>query len=81
MITIFNRKEFAVALTHKDRDRFCRPLDEAGIPYVVRAASTTHGMGRSTQRGGMIGIDTEYAFQYRIYVHKSDYERAVSLRK
>lgn len=81
MITIFNRKEFATALTLADQIRICKPLDEAGIPYIVRCSGMTNGLGRSINRGSSVGINPEYAYQYRIYVHKSDYERARSVRR
>ena len=81
MITIFNRKEFATALTLADQIRICKPLDEAGIPYIVRCSGMTSGLGRERGRTGSLGVNPEYAYQYRIYVHKSDYARAISLRK
>ncbi|MBQ6947072.1 MAG: hypothetical protein IJN42_03405 [Clostridia bacterium] len=73
MITIFNRKE--VCLTH-DMQRqgdVRRALADAGIPYKVVTNPITSLRSR---HGGTIGPQAAFLYQYKIFVHRRDYDRA-----
>lgn len=49
-----------------------------GIDYYVKTKDLQGGgmAFSSRNRTGSLGINWDYAYEYRIYVHKNDYERA-----
>lgn len=73
MITVFTRREAAVTFSMKERDAVCGRLRAAGIRYQTRTFS--HNLFQRG-RAGSLGINAEYTCQYRIYVHRKDFERA-----
>jgi len=75
MITIFNRKEVRVTRRMEERFEICNLLESNGIPTATRTNSMTN-LGRSR---GIPGIDTNYAYEYRIYVHRKNYKAATSM--
>ena len=75
MITIFNRKEVRVTRRMEERFEICNLLESNGIPTATRTNSMTN-LGRSR---GIPGIDADYAYEYRIYVHRKDCEAATNL--
>lgn len=75
MITIFNRKEVRVTRRMEEHFQICNLLELNGIPTITRTNSMTN-LGRSR---GIPGIDADYAYEYRIYVHRKDYEAATNL--
>ena len=82
MITIFTRKELLVTFSMEEQNRVCSILAANGIDYQVKtvnpsARSYVGGSGRG--RTGSFGIDYDAAYQYYIYVHSKDYERAKHL--
>ena len=82
MITIFNRKE--VCITHDmNRQAKVRDILQAnGIDYAVkvlnRKSPSPIGAG-SRARTGTFGENLSLEYEYKIYVHKDDYEEAVHL--
>ena len=74
MITIFNRKQ--VCLTHnmKQQGDVRRTLADVGIAYKV---VTNPISSLRSRRGGTIGPQAAFLYQYKIYVHKRDYEKAM----
>lgn len=75
MITIFNRKEVRITRRMEERSEICNLLESNGIPTVTRTNSMTN-LGRSR---GIPGIDTNYTNEYRIYVHRKNYEAATNI--
>ena len=75
VINMFNRRE--LILTHSmDRQAEVRAVLSAnGIDYQVKT------INRPNQRGhrGSLGIDSDYAYEYKIYAHQKDYEQAKHL--
>ena len=79
MIALWNRRELTTTWDMGSQAEICRILEEHGIPCTVRAESpqTTNFFGASQRsRTGSFGIRPEYSYQYKIYVHKKDYEQA-----
>ncbi len=78
MITIFNRKEVAVTCSMEEQARVRNTLDAAGIPYTFTTADT---QARDTRTGvrsvDWVGGRTKSTIEYRIFVKKTDYERAI----
>ena len=75
MITIFNRKEVKITRRMEECFEICNLLASNGIPTATRTNSMTN-LGRSR---GIPGIDTNYANEYRIYVHRKNYEEATNI--
>lgn len=72
MITLFNRREVRITRSLEEEAKISGALQNAGIETRVLTNSMTN-LGR--YRGG-IGINPDFAYEYRIYVKKSDYEMA-----
>lgn len=77
MITVFNRKELLCTLSVKAQADAGNRLQEAGIDYVIDTKDMT---GRSSMhRGagmGRFGENPEVGCEYRVFVHREDFERA-----
>jgi hypothetical protein len=71
-MNILNRKELFLTRDPVELNRAIGHLTTNGIAYKTTTNSVTNP-GRSH---GVPGIRADYAYQYRIYVHKKDYERA-----
>ena len=76
MRTIFNRRELLTVLSTEQMFRVKEALAEAEIPF--RAVSLNWGGPCGTRGRGMPFIQAEYLYQYRIYVHKNDHDRAMA---
>lgn len=78
MITIFNRKEVTVTCSMEEQARVRNALDAAGISYTFTTADT---QARDTRTGvrpvDWAGGRTKSTIEYRIFVKKTDYERAM----
>lgn len=51
------------------------------IPYVIKTTNLQSSAVIGSHRGrvGNFGIDQDYSYEYKIYVHKDDYDRALRL--
>lgn len=78
MITILNRKEVCVTFDMARQAEVRDILQGAGIDYRVKVinrtstASVRASMGSSSR-------EIEMDYEYRIFVHKDDYEEALHL--
>ena len=81
MITIFNRKELIITMEMKRQSEVRDILSQNGIDYTVKTTNlqATAVVGSQRGRTGNFGINQDYSYEYKIYVHKKDFERAVSL--
>ena len=77
MITIFNRHELLVTLDMNRQAEIRDILASNNIKYVIKTINLqhTHLAGNRRIRTGNIGIQEEYSYEYRIFVHKRDYEK------
>ena len=75
MITIFNRKELLITLDLNRQANIRDILAANDIDYAVKVVSRYTGSNRS--RSGTFGINSNYLYEYKIYVHKKDYEHAL----
>ena len=84
MITIFNRKE--VCITH-DMNRQAEVryiLQGAGIDYRIKTVNRKTQVSLFSMAGtraytGNLGGNQMMDYEYRIFVHKDDYEEAMHL--
>ena len=80
MITIFNRKELIITMEMKRQSEVRDILSQNGIDYTVKTTNLQAAAVVGSQRGrtGNFGINQD-SYEYKIYVHKKDFQRAVSL--
>ena len=72
LITIWNRKEVCITRDLNRMNAVRDILSEHGIDYITRTNSTSDP-GR---HHAVPNVNVDYAYEYRIYVHKNDYEAA-----
>ena len=82
MITIFNRKLLITTMDMKRQSDIRYKLQSSGIDYIIRTknlqSSEWFGAG-SRGRYGSAGINLNYSYEYKIYVHKNEYEKALKI--
>ena len=81
MITIFTRKELLITLDMKHQANVRDILTTNGIDYTVKVTNRQNAaiLGSSRARTGSFGMNTNLSYEYKIYVHKKDYDRALHL--
>lgn len=81
MITIFNRKELILTYSMKTQADARMLLSQSKIPYKITTKSIgdTHSVrGHSGVPFGS-GLSSDLLYEYRIFVHKNDYEKACAV--
>ena len=83
MITIFNRKEVLTTMDMKRQASVRDVLSANGIDYIVKVSDrqTSDIFASSRTRCGSFGVDQNSAYEYKIYVHKKDYDNAMRLMR
>ena len=84
MITIFNRKEVCITYDINRQAEIRNILQGADIDYVIRTKNRTETMlvrGGTRAYTGSGGSRQMMDYEYHIYVHKDDYERALYLMR
>ena len=77
MLTVFNRKELMTLVSMEKMFRVREALSAAGIESHVKSSG---GMPFTAGRKhGIPFVDQDSAYTYTIYVHKQNYDRAVSV--
>jgi c-di-GMP-binding flagellar brake protein YcgR len=81
MITIFNRKELLVTLDMARQSEVRNILADNGIKYSVKVVNLQSAsvLGSNRSRVGSYGVNQKFSYEYKIYVHKRDYENALHL--
>lgn len=81
MITIFTRKELLITLDMKRQSNVSDILSANGIDYTVKVTNRQNAaiIGSSRARVGSFGMNQNFAYEYKIYVHKKDYDNALRL--
>ena len=79
MLTMFNRRELHMTYVMNDRVRVCDILRANGIDYRLKTTNTTASTMGGRRGGNTFGVNMDYAYEYKIYVHKNDYDRALHL--
>lgn len=83
MITVFNRKELIITMEMSRQAEVRSILSQNGIDYTVKTTNlqTVPLFGSTRGRTGSCGINPDYSYEYKIYVHKKDFEKAAFLIK
>ncbi|MGE9943093.1 hypothetical protein ACQRBH_16180 [Bariatricus sp. SGI.161] len=78
MLTIFNRQELVITMDMKRQADVCKILSQNEIKYTVKTTNLLSytAIGSCIGRTGSFRIQRDYSYEYKIYVHKKDYERA-----
>ena len=81
MITIFTRKELLVTFDMKRQNDVRDILSANGVKYAVKVTDRQNAaiLGSGRARTGSFGMDPNLSYEYKIYVHKKDYDYAMSL--
>lgn len=81
MITVFNRKELMITMDFNKYADVKEVLSANNIPHVTKTANLTNAQAVGSHRGyqGSLGVNQKYSYEYKIYVHKRDYDKAVGL--
>ena len=81
MITLFTRKELVVTFDIKRQGEVRAILSAGGIKYSIKVVNRQNAaiFGSSRARTGSFGINSSQSYEYKIYVHKKDYDNAVRL--
>lgn len=81
MITIFNRKELIITMEMKRQADVRDTLSQNGIDYIVKITNLERAakLGSPRARTGSYGVNMDFCYEYKIYVHKNDFERAAYL--
>ena len=74
MICLFNRKELLITQSLEKRNNVCALLTQEQIPYTTR--TRTGSLTQPDRYRGVPFISPDTTYEYRIYVHRKDYERA-----
>lgn len=78
MITIFNRKEVYLTYSINKQAEIRKILSQNNIKYSVKTINrmSSSPISRGTRRMGAVGQDMDLNYEYTIYVHKKDYDKA-----
>ena len=81
MITIFNRREVCITFDRKRLAEIRGILAQNKIDYTVKTSNRMSSSSVSGARGrmGTYGQDSSLMYEYKIYVHKENYEKAKHL--
>jgi hypothetical protein len=81
MITIFNRKELLITMDHNRQADVRNILSANNIPYVIKTTNLQSSQIAGSNRGrlGTFGVNQNYSYEYKIFVHKNDYDKALGL--
>lgn len=78
MLNIFNRRELMVTMDMKRQGEVRNILASNGIEYDIKVTNLESPamMGNPRARTGSMGINQKQTYEYKIYVHKKDYDEA-----
>ena len=78
MVTIFNRRELSLTLSMERQAEVRAILSTNGIDYQVKTTNLQNQQTLDSRRAhaGPSGIFSDHSYEYKIYVHKRDYEKA-----
>ena len=81
MVTLFNRRELTTTMSMEIQAKVRDVLATNNIEYSMKTKNLQASL-RDTNNRARIGTsfsNVDYSYEYKIYVRKEDYERAVML--
>ena len=81
MMSIFTRRELLITMDEGRQANVRQILASNGIKYSVKVTNLQSStvVGSSRARTGSFRINQNYSYEYKIFVHKNDYENALQL--
>lgn len=81
MITIFNRKELLITMSMDVQANVRSVLAANHIDYSIKTKNlqASPWYSNSRARTGTFGINSDYSYEYKIYVRNEDYDKAMTL--
>ena len=81
MITIFKRKELSVTLSMEVQSKIREILTANNIDYLIKTKNlqASPWLSNNRARTGSAFINSANSYEYKIYVRKEDYEKAIHL--
>ncbi len=78
MLTIFNRQELIITFDMNRQAEVREILSKNKIKYTIKTTNLQSPTAIGSRRGrtGSFGINQAYSYEYKIYVHKKDYDKA-----
>jgi hypothetical protein len=78
MITIFNRREVYLTYSVDKQAKIRKELSQNNIKYYIKTINrmSPSPISRGTRSVGALGQNTDSNYEYIIYVHKKDYDKA-----
>ena len=83
-INMFNHREVLITSDLKRFNEAKCALDNAGINYNTKTRNlfSSSYLPDNSRTRGIPGINKDYIYEYKIFVHKNDYEQAIhTIRK
>ena len=81
MITIFNRQELLITMDMNYLSKVRDILSANGIEYTVKVTNLQSASAIDSDRArvGSFGVNQNYSYEDKVYVHKKDYDNALRL--
>lgn len=78
MITIFNRKELLITMDMGVQMNVRDILSANKIDYVIKTKNLYGSSFAGNRRSyvGSLGVNSDYMYEYKIYVRKCDFDKA-----
>ncbi len=77
MLTVFNRQELIITMDMKRQAEIREILARNKIKYTVKSTNLqSPGFFNSDRTRGVFGINQNCSIEYKIYVHRKDYDKA-----
>ncbi len=77
MVTILNRRELILTLSMERQAAIRAILSANDIDYKIKTTNLQNSSQRTSR--GSLRTDSDRSYEYKIYVHKKDYEYAKHL--
>ena len=78
ILCVLQGKELILTLSMERQAEVCAILSTNGIDYQVKTTNLQNQQTLDSRRAhaGSSGIFSDHSYEYKIYVHKRDYEKA-----
>ena len=72
VVNVLNRRELLLTQSMEQQAKIRSILSANGIDYQIKTINLPNQRGHR----GSLGIHSDCTYEYKIYVHKKDYEKA-----
>ena len=81
MINVFNRKELTITFSMEQQAKVRNILSQNDIRYIVKTINrnSSSAFNDTRARTGTFGQNMKLSYEYIIYVHKNNYDKAKAI--